>query len=334
MKSKRNILLALILFSLFSCNENPFEADISTIDLNVEVNHFDAEIKNFNINNADTFINKKTTKYKDFFEIYNSQILRLSLHDSTHYKENFLNFIKYNKAEGIFAAVDSIFGDYKILDGQIIQLLKYYKLHFPEKELPNIVTFLSGFNHSVITTESYLGIALDKYLGKDCNFYQGADKYLRYRMDKAYIPVDVAGAIAESEFLFNLKGSNMLENMIYRGKVQYFTNSLLPNYPDTTRFIYTEKQLEWVQQNEANIYNHLTEDKLLFSNDLLKIRQYTQNAPFTIPLSDASAPRAAAFVGYKIVFAYMQNNPNLSLSDLMNENDTQKILDGANYNPK
>ena len=327
-------IITIVTYSFFvSCSDNHFSADTSDIALEININKFDKEIRSYDIKQADKFIAENKEKYKEFFEIYNTQILQLNVNDSLYYKENFYNFVLYNEAEGIFDNIDVTFGDYSQLNSQLTDLFKHYKYHFPKKKIPSIITFLSGFNLSVVTTENFIGIGTDRYLGADSKYYQGLDKYIKSRMDKAYIPVDIAGAIAESDYLFDPQGSHMLQHMIYKGKIQYFINSLLPEYSDTLRFMYTKKQLSWARKNEANIWNHLAEDKLLFSNDRMQIKQYTDNAPFTIPLSDSSAPRAAVFVGYKIVLQYMKNNPEITLKTLMEEEDAQKILSGANYHP-
>lgn len=321
------------LLTLNACNDNHFEADISDVEAELSVHRFDREIREFTPENSDEMIKQFQNKYDIFFDVFNRQILRLGATENPAYTPNFYNFVMYNEAEGIFEACDETFGDFSKQKEQLTKLFRYYKYHFPKDTLPEIISFISGFNHSAVTVENYLGIALDKYLGSGSPYYSGADKYLRKRMDKAYIPTDAAAAWAEKKYPQNFDNPTLFQQMIYKGKIQYFIHSMLPEYPDTLRWFYTAKQLDWAQRNEANIWNHLAEDKLLFSTNRMKIRQYTETAPFTIPLSDASAPRAAVFVAYRIVLSYMKNNPKISLKTLMEEEDYQKILSSANYHP-
>lgn len=321
------------LMILIGCTDDPFDSDISDIEVQLKIERFDRELRNFTPGKADSLIPYFRSKYDYFFEVFNRQILQIGSADSPAYAENLHHFVLYNESEGIFNAADEIFGNFSEENSKLTDLYKRHKFHFPNDTLPVTVLFLSGFNHSVVTVESYLGIALDKYLGYQSPYYGGADLYLRKRMDKAYLFTDVAAALAEADFPPPFDSPNMFEKMIYEGKKQYFINSMLPETHDTLRWFYTAKQLDWAERNEANVWNHLQEDQLLFSDDRMKIRQYTEIAPFTIPLSDASAPRAAVFVGYKIVFYYMKNHPHVSLEELMKEDDYQNILAGANYHP-
>lgn len=316
-----------------ACKEKHFEADISGIDVSPRIHRFDRELRKYSLEKSDSLIQQYKEKYKDFYAVFNHRILRLGASSEPGYAANLYNFVMYNEAQGIFDNCENVFGDFSEEEQKLEKLFRYYKYHFPNDSLPETVVFLSGLNHSVVTVENFLGIALDKYLGKDKPVYSGAERYLRRRMDKAYIPTDVAAALAEQRFPLESEGPAMFQQMMYKGKVQYFIHSVLPNYPDTLRWIYTSRQLDWAERNEANIWNHLTEDELLYTKDRLKIRQYTGTAPFTIPLSDSSAPRAAVFTGYKIILSYMKNHPEISLKELMNENDYQKILAAANYHP-
>ena len=44
-----------------------------------------------------------------------------------------------------------------------------------EEKFPEIFTCITGFNNSIITGDSVLGISLDRYLGADCEYYPGLE---------------------------------------------------------------------------------------------------------------------------------------------------------------
>ena len=44
--------------------------------------------------------------------------------------------------------------------------------------------------------------------------------------------------------------------------------------------------------------------------------------------------RIGAWVGWQIVRAYMQENPAVTLAQLLAEEDAQKILNGSKYKPR
>ena len=47
-----------------------------------------------------------------------------------------------------------------------------------------------------------------------------------------------------------------------------------------------------------------------------------------------SAPKLGVWTGWQIVRLYMEKHPDVTLKDLMLDNDYQKILTDANYRPK
>jgi uncharacterized protein YjaZ len=78
----------------------------------------------------------------------------------------------------------------------------------------------------------------------------------------------------------------------------------------------------------------LVEKRELYSTDWRVITKYTQPAPFTNGLSQEQSPgRIGVFIGWRIVSEYMQRNVQVTLHELMNETDAQKILQHSGYRP-
>lgn len=71
----------------------------------------------------------------------------------------------------------------------------------------------------------------------------------------------------------------------------------------------------------------------MYENDLKILRELTSDGPFTGAISKDCPPRIAMWVGWQIVKSYMKNNKVVTLSDLMNETDAQKILSKSKYRP-
>ncbi len=59
-------------------------------------------------------------------------------------------------------------------------------------------------------------------------------------------------------------------------------------------------------------------------------------APFTpgIGENSDSAPKLAVWTGWQIVRMYMEKNPDVTLQQLLQEKDPQKILTESKYKPK
>jgi hypothetical protein len=63
------------------------------------------------------------------------------------------------------------------------------------------------------------------------------------------------------------------------------------------------------------------------------IAEFTNDGPFTGSISKECPPRIAMWIGWQIVKSYMDHNEQVSLEELMNEKDAQKILSKSKYKP-
>jgi hypothetical protein len=81
------------------------------------------------------------------------------------------------------------------------------------------------------------------------------------------------------------------------------------------------------------MWTHLIENKYLFSTDRFMIDKFILDGPYTRDFGRESPGRAAVWIGYRIVSAYMAKNPGINLSALMAEKDYMKILNQSTYNP-
>ena len=91
--------------------------------------------------------------------------------------------------------------------------------------------------------------------------------------------------------------------------------------------------MEWCEKNEGRMWAYMAEHKLLFSTNQMDKNKLVNETPFTVFFGNESPGRAATYVAYKIVLAYMRNMQSVSVEELMNERDNQKILRLAKYTP-
>ncbi len=333
---KKTILLLILLSVLFitSCNRNDFKIDVSGVDLNLTVNRFDVEMFNMDADSIYYFIPEMQKKYGDFFGIYNVQIIGVGLPEQKEYFNNLTDFYFYCDQMDLYGKVLDIFPpNDSYIKKSLTEAFKHYKYYFPNDSIPVINTCISGFNISVFTGENFIGISLDKYLG---NFepYKGMfEKYMVRRMKKEMLPVDVMKAWGMSKYPYNDSINTVMSKMIYEGKLQYFLDAMLPETSDTLKWSYTSLQWGWANEYEQNIWDYLVSEDLLFSKDIMNIKTFTDEAPFTTPFQNQSAPRAGNFIGYKIVNSFMENNKDITLEEFMKIDDYMYIYNNAYYAP-
>jgi hypothetical protein len=97
---------------------------------------------------------------------------------------------------------------------------------------------------------------------------------------------------------------------------------------------YTNKELAGVAFNEAKVWAHFLEKKLLYNTATFTIQKYVGERP-NIPEIDKTCPgRVGAWVGWQIVRKYMSTHPNVTLAQLMADKNAQHILNDSRYRPK
>jgi len=327
------ILGIILFFYLSACNSNNFDVDISQIKVDLNIKRLDLDLMQNYPDTPDVYNLMKN--YGNFLELYSYQILQIGGVNQRDFAKLLMDFNKYCQEYKIPSQVQKQFGDLSRLKEALNNAFRYYKYYFPDKAIPEIYTYYSNFSESVITDDGLIGIGLDKYLGADCDLYArlGFDNYKVRRMFPEMAPVDCMRAWAMAEFPYKDSADNMLNQMVYEGKIQYFLDAMLPFTSDTLKFGYTKDQFDWADYNEGKMWAYIIDSQLLFSTDALTIRKMIGDGPFTTLFANNSAPRAGAFLGWKIVQNYMKYNDNVSLPELMQDADYQGILNKARYKP-
>jgi|LakMenE01Jun11ns_1017448.scaffolds.fasta_scaffold9951239_1 hypothetical protein len=276
------------------------------------------------------------SNYGEFYNVYFLQIMNFGSTQNEQFTTLIGNFIQNSDFKTLAKDCDSIYNSQKIeaLEENITEVFAKYQALYPNDTLPKVCTFISGFNNGIVTTDGYIGIGLDLFLGENYKFYPSLEipDYLTRRYTPEHLmPMFVKG-MASYKYPFDLAKPRLIDVLVNEGKMLYFLDQMLPDTEDSLKIGYTNKQLEWSKSNEKNIYQLLI-DEGLFSADYLKYRKYTEEAPFTVSLTDESAPRIAWYCGWQVIKKFMDNNPDYTLDMLMKETDSQKILSLSKYKP-
>lgn len=332
------IALAAVLFLMFtcfnSCKQNPYKIKVKD-PLKLNITRFDKELFSIDPSSIEQKLPYLKKKYGDFFYLYGLRILNIGSPDApvfAEYLQRFVTDLTINKA---YNEVQQKFTDLSATEKEISSAWSHFKYYYPEANIPSIYTYISGFNHSIAVADSSIGIGLDKYLGPDHKFYErlGWPDYTKYNLRKEKIPSDMIKAFATTMYDFGPSSKNLINEMIYQGKVIYFTKSMLPSSPDSLIMGFSQAEMQFCKKHEDRIWLFLVEQKLLFSTDPMTINKYLKPAPFSKGLTEESPGQAALWVGWQIIEEFMRSNKNLSLKELMAETDYEKILRESGYSP-
>lgn len=323
------VAVGLVVFNCKPKNQNRLPEDIPADSIvKIKIYRYDSVLMSVDINNLKT----EVKRYQPDFMLF----LDTDLNDTLNLIKLY-NYVSDPVLHEIYDYVNKTYSNLSNLQDQLSRALTIFKYHFPEKPIPKIYTYLSflDYENRVIYLDTVMAIAIDMYLGKDYKMYSSVriPKYLSSRLDSNYIAIDAIKAIAERMINFQISGKTLLDIMIYRGKILFFLDKILPATNDNLKIGYTNEQLEWCIKSEEKIWAFLIENNLLFNNDFYKIRPLITEAPSTKGFVN-SAPRMVDWIGWQIIKQFNFHNKNVSLSDLLKENDSQKILRLSKYKPK
>jgi hypothetical protein len=267
-----------------------------------------------------------------------SYLINIGNIDDPGWSEGLMNFITSRQNVEVYRSTAEIYEDIREIEEEMEVAWKHYRYYFPDADIPEIYTCISGFNSSYIIGNEVIGISLDRYLGRDSEYYPmlGIYNYQTLWMIREKIVSDCMYAWASSTWINEDnedKSTDVMNAMIHEGRLLYFTKCMLPDEEDTLLFRFTEMQMQFVVNNEQQIWEYLVEHDMLFSTDPLLLKKLTGDAPFTSYFTSESPGRAANWIGYRIVESFMRKNPDVSLSDLMKEDKLPSILERSKYSP-
>lgn len=326
------ISFLLLVFLLSGCNKSEKHEQET---LNISVIRFEQALFSVDFDTLDSHIAWLNQQYPDFFSLYSNQVIKTGPVNAPAFSSYLQDFLTDYTIYQTYSKTKEIFQDFSDIEEQINVNLWNYQHLLPGIQIPAVYTCISGFNQSIILGDSILAIALDKYLGRDCQFYRKLN-WNRYQIKNLYqekIPSDCIYALSLADFPKPPHTERLIDHMLYYGKALYLTQQCAPETHDTIILGYTGQELAFCHQFEERMWTFLVEQKLLFHSDGIKIAQFTEDGPFTKFFGNNSPPRAANWIGLQVVKQYMKKNPEVSTEALMNNTDYEEILRHSGYNP-
>jgi gliding motility-associated lipoprotein GldB len=341
-KAKQIYLFFFICLVFSACGRHK-KIDVSNIPVDVKIERFDKEFDLLQTKPMAAQVAYLQKKYGVFYHDFIAVLLQdqdINTTDTAYFStlRKVLATTAYNDLKH---DVDSVFPTMDKQQEELTDAFKHIKYYYPQKKLPRVITYYSGFEAQTTIGDRYFGIGLDLFLGGNSRFYPALTASYPHYLSRNFNPENICprvveGIAREDMFPENDSSRTFLSKMIYNGKIMYFMDQILPDVADSTKIGYTAAQTKWCEDFKSKIWAYFIEENLLYESDFPKIQKYFTEAPFTPGLGDKSesAPKLAVWTGWQIVKAYMDKHPDVTLPQLMTDNDAQKILNEARYKPK
>ncbi len=214
---------------------------------------------------------------------------------------------------------------------QLQQNLFKVSASMPRLTTPQVFTFNSGFNVGVYPDSAVIGLGLEWFLSDTLGFLnrlapEAFPMYKRRKMAQKYLEKEAI----KGWMLYNLFDEsymeNMLEYIVFEGKVLATVEALYPNKPKQDIIGYSDEQWQWIQENETQMWKEFVKQELVYSSNQQELIRLTMDGPFTSGMSQNCPPKLGIYLGWQMVRDYVSENKDLTLPQLFNEVPAKKVL--------
>ncbi len=328
------VIAATILF--FSCSNETNKPEVSDIKVDFKIERFEQSFFKMDTSNIPAGIQQVNQQFPNFLSFYVQQILRVPPAEATPViKQILTSYAPINDS------IQKKYSNLNWLKDELTTSFKYVKYYYPSYKLPDVITFIGTFDApGVVLTPHYLGIGLHQYAGKNFSVYKDQQlqemypDYISRRFDKEYMGVNSMKAIVDDIYPDSSTGKPLIEQMIEKGKQWYLLDKFLPDTPDSLKTGYTKRQLDWVKNNEGNIWGFFTSNTDIYTIDPAIIQDYIGEGPFTRGMPEGASPgNIGQWVGWQIVKKFAEKNPELTVQQVL-ATPAKTIFGEAKYKPK
>lgn len=256
--------------------------------------------------------------------------------DSIFIRELYRRF-SHPTIDSLQAEINAVFGDISDLEKDFSEAFSLMRYYYPEVQIPKIKTVATGFDYDMLVTDSVIVIGLDYYLGEGARYRpRNTYNYILKRYQPKFIVPSAMLIYGIKDKFNNVNEEDLtiLSEMISYGKAFYFAKKMLPCTADSVLIWYSDDEMEGLKENADLVWDHFLKENLLWESSHLVKRKYIEERPKTYEISPSCPPRVGTWLGWEIVREYMRKNPDISLNELMEMSDAQKLFDEAKYRPK
>ena len=336
---KKYLPLLFLLF-IIACKTGKKSPDTSNIPVTVHIERFDQAFFAIDTNHIQQGLLDLARPYPWFINDFAVNILGTSPLSDTSNNAFYICRRFISGYEPVRDSLELKFADMRPIEEELKKGFQHVRYYFPKYNLPpKVVSYIGPFDApGVALTRFTLAIGLQLYAGKQFPFYlsrQGQDLfplYISRRFEPEYVVPNCMKALAEDIFPDQSQGKPLIEQMIEKGKNWWLIDQFLPETADSLKTGFTQKQLNWCESNEGQVWNFFL-DQNLYSPDPDLIKNFIGDAPYTQGMPEASPGNIGQWVGWRIVQKYVSLHPDITPLQLMQTPD-RTIFDEAKYKPR
>ncbi len=201
-----------------------------------------------------------------------------------------------------------------------------------------IVTIISPYRQSVVIADGKVFVALNHFLGPDYPGYSGFPDEVRQLNTPDRISVSAAEALVRAQSDSPAPAqSQLIAAMAHEGAIYACMEQLLKPVQEWDLLGFTPDEIEWLHDNEANLWNALADREMLFSTDpALPARLLNSIQPDGGGILAGAPPRAARYIALQIGRHMMKTYPERKGSEMIDWNlsSSPTLIRDIAYHPR
>ncbi|MCB9266899.1 MAG: hypothetical protein H6558_17865 [Lewinellaceae bacterium] len=329
-------LLALAFLGGCRPDERRRIPDVSDIDADISIRRFEQELFSLDSNRMEAGLDTLEKAYPEFAPVFFAQVLGTLPTDTAFYK----GFITHPSVRHLYDTCQVLYANMEDTEAEFEQAFRFFRYYFPSEPMPTVTTFLSEFSVAAfVYGKNDLAVGLDFFLGETFPYRQIAPSnpvfsdYLIRTFNRAHLVPKTIQALIDG-LAGPPPGGRLLDIMVHNGKKLYALDLLLPYTPDSIKLEVTGPQVQWLEDNELEMWAYFLKEELLYSSNWQDIRKLVDYSPHSPGMPPEAPGRTANWVGWQIVKAYVKRHPDITLQELFALQDAQALLDESKYKPR
>lgn len=320
----------LLVIILSSCQNDRWDVDVSDLSYDQEILRLDQAVFELDVRSEENTLLMLRDTYGEFLDIYLEEIMRVGPVDNPMTGPLLSQFTSDPNWRTLQNDIDKKHPNMDVESDNLGAALKRYSKHFNVDSLPKLVAYNSGFNVGVYPSSRWLGIGLEWYSGTELPILKQLPpemfpQYKRDKMNPDYLCTNALKGWLMVKHQSQLNGEDMLSRIVYGGKILFVADKLL-EVEEATLLNYSEAQLNWCKNHNIDVWKHLLENDLLFSLDVMQINKMVSDGPFTPGMPPESPGGVGNWLGLEMVSAFMDENDEVTLKQLMEMKNDREIL--------
>lgn len=314
------------------------------INANIEIIRFEQDFFALDTSNLEKELASLKAKYPDFTEIFLYGVLRIP--NPQQELRIVKGYLGHQPSRHTHDTLSTLTQDLTLIQTQLNELATYFEYYNYDnkKPLTKAFTHLCEYSYDRAIGDGFVPLPLDMTLGKGYPPYVEGQipMYQQRTLNQEHLVAKAAYALSEEMITREvvMKSNFIIDFMLYEGKKFYVTSIFLPTVADSIKFSFSSHQMDYCRKGELELYKHLTEEEILYSDNMKKYSKFVTPGPFNPQI--ALPGNSGSWLGYKMILSFAQHqrkilkqtNPKLSdreidqqvLQVVLKENDPQKFL--------